>query len=284
MDKQRLRDFLAEKTGQCKILVVGDIMLDKYYYGEVTRISGEAPVPITRVESSSEKLGGGANIAYSLAVLGCKVSIAGFVGKDSHCESLVEKFNHYGIDASGLIYTDRPTTTKVRIMSGNQQMFRLDFEAKQDIELQDMARFEQYIGEKFTGVIINVTHFGLFIKLPQFGVDGLLYCGSFKNYANYNSERGTLSVDGKVYALGMEIQVVVFAIDLEQRKISFVRPEDLSKKELLGLIKERDYLLSREQKTKRKEIKSTHEILAEIDDESMSRVAKNEDISIRNAH
>ena len=143
---------------------------------------------------------------------------------------------------------------------------------------------QQYIGEKFTGVITNVTHFGLFIKLPQFGVDGLLYCGSFKNYANYNSERGTLSVDGKVYALGMEIQVVVFAIDLEQRKISFVRPEDLSKKELLGLIKERDYLLSRELKTKRKEIKSTHEILAEIDDESMSRVAKNEDISIRNAH
>ena len=139
MDKQRLRDFLAEKTGQCKILVVGDIMLDKYYYGEVTRISGEAPVPITRVESSSEKLGGGANIAYSFAVLGCKVSMAGFVGKDSHCESLVEKFNHYGIDAGGLIYTDRPTTTKVRIMSGNQQMFRLDFEAKQDIELQDAS-------------------------------------------------------------------------------------------------------------------------------------------------
>lgn len=150
MDGQRLREFLAVKPNQCKILVVGDIMLDKYYYGEVTRISGEAPVPITRVKSSSEKLGGSANIAYSLAVLGCQVSIAGFVGKDSHCESLVEKFQHYGIDSSGLIYTNRPTTTKVRVMSGNQQMFRVDFEAEQGIELQDMARFEQYIGEKLS--------------------------------------------------------------------------------------------------------------------------------------
>ncbi len=150
MDRQRLKDFLTDRPEQCKVLVVGDIMLDKYYHGEVTRISGEAPVPITRVQSSSEKLGGGANIAYSLAVLGCKVSIAGFVGKDSHCESLVEKFNHYGIDASGLIYTKRPTTTKVRIMSGNRQIFRLDFEADTAIELQDMARFEQYIGGKLS--------------------------------------------------------------------------------------------------------------------------------------
>ncbi|MBQ1919399.1 MAG: D-glycero-beta-D-manno-heptose-7-phosphate kinase, partial [Selenomonas sp.] len=81
MDAQRLRDFLATKPEQCHVLVVGDIMLDKYYYGDVTRISGEAPVPITRVNSSSEKLGGSANIAYSLAVLGCRVSIAGFVGR-----------------------------------------------------------------------------------------------------------------------------------------------------------------------------------------------------------
>ncbi|MBQ1461530.1 MAG: D-glycero-beta-D-manno-heptose-7-phosphate kinase [Selenomonas sp.] len=150
MDAQRLRDFLATKPEQCHVLVVGDIMLDKYYYGDVTRISGEAPVPITRVNSSSEKLGGSANIAYSLAVLGCRVSIAGFVGRDSHCESLVERFKNYGIDTDGLIYTERPTTTKVRIMSGNQQMFRLDFEDDRPIALQDMARYEQYIGEKLS--------------------------------------------------------------------------------------------------------------------------------------
>mgnify|MGYP000163751895 FL=1 len=82
MDKQALMTFLEHKPDKCKVMVVGDIMLDKYYYGEVTRISGEAPVPITRVQQTSEKLGGGANIAYNLAVLGCQTSISGFVGND----------------------------------------------------------------------------------------------------------------------------------------------------------------------------------------------------------
>ena len=148
MDNQMLCQFLEDKPSACKILVTGDIMLDKYYYGEITRISAEAPVPITRVHSSSEKLGGGANIAYSLSVLGCRTGISGFVGRDSHCASMVEKLQHYGIDYSGLIQTERPTTTKVRVMSGNQQMFRLDFEEVGAVPEADSAAFQKYIGEK----------------------------------------------------------------------------------------------------------------------------------------
>ena len=72
MDKQRLYDFVAQKTNKFRILVVGDVMLDKYYYGEVTRISPEAPVPITHVTSSKETLGGAANVAHNLALLGCE--------------------------------------------------------------------------------------------------------------------------------------------------------------------------------------------------------------------
>lgn len=148
MNSQLLCEFLERKTALCKVLVVGDIMLDKYYYGEVTRISGEAPVPITRVRSSNEKLGGGANIAYNLAVLGCKTGLSGFVGDDAHCVSMVEKLADYGIDSAGLIRTDRPTTTKVRIMSGNQQMFRLDFEQVGAMADKDAASFQQYIAER----------------------------------------------------------------------------------------------------------------------------------------
>jgi D-beta-D-heptose 7-phosphate kinase/D-beta-D-heptose 1-phosphate adenosyltransferase len=146
MDNQRLCQFLEEKTSSCKVLVVGDIMLDKYYYGEVTRISGEAPVPITRVHSSDEKLGGGANIAYNLSVLGCQTGLSGFVGDDAHCVSMVEKLADHGIDSAGLIRTDRPTTTKVRIMSGNQQMFRLDFEQVGAVAETYAEAFQQYIG------------------------------------------------------------------------------------------------------------------------------------------
>ena len=84
MERQELYDFVAQKARKCRILVVGDVMLDKYYYGEVTRISPEAPVPITHVTDSKETLGGAANVAHNLALLGCATSIAGFVGEDYH--------------------------------------------------------------------------------------------------------------------------------------------------------------------------------------------------------
>ena len=82
MDKQELSAFVTERSAKCNILVVGDVMLDKYYYGEVNRISPEAPVPITHVTSQKETLGGAANVAHNLARLGCRTSIAGYVGED----------------------------------------------------------------------------------------------------------------------------------------------------------------------------------------------------------
>ena len=123
-----LKDFIANKTGGCNILVVGDLMLDKYYYGEVTRISPEAPVPITHVLETKETLGGAANVAHNLALLGCQTSIAGFVGDDYHGETLVEKLLARDIDYFDLVHLQQPTTTKIRIIGGHQQMLRLDFE------------------------------------------------------------------------------------------------------------------------------------------------------------
>ena len=80
MDKQIMHDFIAGPAAKCHVLVVGDVMLDKYYYGEVTRISPEAPVPVTHVTSQKETLGGAANVAHNLARLGCQIGIAGYVG------------------------------------------------------------------------------------------------------------------------------------------------------------------------------------------------------------
>ena len=126
--KDNLRDFVENKTGGCKILVVGDVMLDKYYYGEVTRISPEAPVPINHILKVKETLGGAANVAHNLALLGCQTSIAGFVGDDHHGETLVDKLLARGIDYFDLVHINQPTTTKIRIIGGHQQMMRLDFE------------------------------------------------------------------------------------------------------------------------------------------------------------
>ena len=123
-----LKAFVADGIGSCKVLVVGDVMLDKYYFGEVSRISPEAPVPIARVMKVKETLGGAANVVHNLALLGCQTSIIGQVGRDNHGEIFLGKLKALGVDYSGVIETSKPTTTKIRVISGHQQMIRLDFE------------------------------------------------------------------------------------------------------------------------------------------------------------
>lgn len=148
MDTKHLYDFVDRCTSKCRILVVGDVMLDKYYYGEVNRISPEAPVPVTHVLRTKETLGGAANVAHNLALLGCETSIAGFVGEDYHCRSLRDQFKSCGVNCQGLITTDRPTTTKLRVIGGHQQMIRLDFEESAPIAGFDADRFFRYISRK----------------------------------------------------------------------------------------------------------------------------------------
>ena len=143
-----LREFVAERTGRCKILVVGDVMLDKYYYSEVRRISPEAPVPIAHVTSEKETLGGAANVAHNLALLGTQVAITGFVGNDYHCQSLMDKFLARGIDFSGLVPTDEPTTTKIRVIGSHQQMLRLDFEDVSPADPIKAAKLLKYVKAK----------------------------------------------------------------------------------------------------------------------------------------
>lgn len=147
-DIDSLYEFVANKTGKCKILVVGDVMLDKYYYGEVTRISPEAPVPVTHITSTKETLGGAANVAHNLALLGCQTSVSGFVGEDYHCQSLMDKFTARGIDYKGLIHTAAPTTTKLRVIGGHQQMIRLDFEETRPVSAPYSTRLMNYIDQK----------------------------------------------------------------------------------------------------------------------------------------
>ena len=129
-----LKNFVADGISACKILVVGDVMLDKYYFGEVTRISPEAPVPIAHVLEVRETLGGAANVAHNLALLGCETSIIGQVGRDNHGEIFRDKLKSLGVNFSGMIETSKPTTTKIRVISGHQQMIRLDFEDASELD------------------------------------------------------------------------------------------------------------------------------------------------------
>ena len=131
---ERLKNFVADGLGACKVLVIGDVMLDKYYFGEVSRISPEAPVPIARVLKVKETLGGAANVVHNLALLGCQTSIIGQIGRDNHGEIFLSKLKNLGVNFSGMIETAKPTTTKIRVISGHQQMIRLDFEDSSELD------------------------------------------------------------------------------------------------------------------------------------------------------
>jgi D-beta-D-heptose 7-phosphate kinase / D-beta-D-heptose 1-phosphate adenosyltransferase len=110
-------------------LVVGDVMLDKYIWGQVERISPEAPVPILQTAFQDEKPGGAANVAMNLAGLGARVTVCGFGGGDQEQQRLESLLADAGVEPSLTTLTGASTTTKLRILSGNQQMMRLDTEA-----------------------------------------------------------------------------------------------------------------------------------------------------------
>ena len=111
-------------------LVIGDVMLDRYLIGDVSRISPEAPVPVVLMKSQHDRAGGAANVAANLALLGIKTHIIGCVGNDGEATILVDLIAKAGIDHSGTIHSDsRPTVAKTRILSGHQQMMRLDQES-----------------------------------------------------------------------------------------------------------------------------------------------------------
>jgi D-beta-D-heptose 7-phosphate kinase/D-beta-D-heptose 1-phosphate adenosyltransferase len=111
-----------------RILVVGDLMLDRYWHGSTSRISPEAPVPIVHVKHNEQRAGGAGNVALNIAALGAKVSLMGFVGVDEAADSLTELLHNAKVLCLFEALNTHPTVTKLRVMSRNQQLIRLDFE------------------------------------------------------------------------------------------------------------------------------------------------------------
>ncbi len=140
MNHEILKNFIENEIDKCRVLVVGDAMLDKYYFGEVTRISPEAPVPINRVTKIKETLGGAANVSHNLSLLGCHTSLIAQIGTENHGDNLVDKLISRGVDILGVMRTEKPTTTKIRVISGHQQMLRLDFEDTAKISDEDAEK------------------------------------------------------------------------------------------------------------------------------------------------
>ena len=138
-------DITQEKIASARVLVVGDAMLDRYWYGAVDRISPEAPVPVVRVTRTEERIGAAANVAYNIVTLGAQASLLTVVGEDeaSHqLEALVAKTGitpYFGRDAR------LKTTVKLRVIGRQQQLIRLDFENTPESEVlaSQSAAFEK---------------------------------------------------------------------------------------------------------------------------------------------
>jgi D-beta-D-heptose 7-phosphate kinase/D-beta-D-heptose 1-phosphate adenosyltransferase len=127
-------EILEAGLGRVRVLVVGDLILDQTFTGTVGRISPEAPIPVVKVESKKNGLGGAGNVANNLSRLGCRVAMASAVGMDHDARLLQEMLTEKGIAADFLVETRRPSTKKLRIVSARQQMLRLDFERTDPIE------------------------------------------------------------------------------------------------------------------------------------------------------
>ncbi|QLE87513.1 bifunctional D-glycero-beta-D-manno-heptose-7-phosphate kinase/D-glycero-beta-D-manno-heptose 1-phosphate adenylyltransferase HldE [Shewanella sp. Scap07] len=113
---------------KAKVLVVGDVMLDRYWTGPTGRISPEAPVPVVRINQNEDRPGGAANVALNIATLGGHVSLAGIVGQDENADALTTGIQALGVTPKWHTVAEKPTITKLRVMSRSQQLIRLDFE------------------------------------------------------------------------------------------------------------------------------------------------------------
>jgi D-beta-D-heptose 7-phosphate kinase/D-beta-D-heptose 1-phosphate adenosyltransferase len=115
---------------KASILVVGDVMLDRYWFGDAARISPEAPVPVVKVKQIDDRPGGAGNVALNIAALGAKVTLLGVTGNDEAANILTEQLTANNVNSKVLQLESIPTITKLRVISRHQQLIRLDFEDK----------------------------------------------------------------------------------------------------------------------------------------------------------
>lgn len=134
LDPARAAGILAEFPTR-RLIVLGDLMLDRFIWGTVRRISPEAPVPVVEVERESQHLGGAGNVVANIVALGAHATPVGVVGDDANADLLMAEFNRAGVDTGGIVRdASRPTTTKTRIVAHSQQVVRADRERRHPVD------------------------------------------------------------------------------------------------------------------------------------------------------
>ncbi|MEJ2619072.1 MAG: bifunctional D-glycero-beta-D-manno-heptose-7-phosphate kinase/D-glycero-beta-D-manno-heptose 1-phosphate adenylyltransferase HldE [Candidatus Thiodiazotropha sp.] len=141
--------FQLPDFSNARVLVVGDLMLDRYWQGAAAKISPEAPVPVVHVHDTEERPGGGANVALNMTSLGVAVTLCGLVGRDEAGEQLAARLTESGVECLLQMSESVPTITKLRVISQHQQLLRLDFEQPMwQLDLTEMTtHYQQRLAE-----------------------------------------------------------------------------------------------------------------------------------------
>ncbi|OQA57828.1 MAG: Bifunctional protein HldE [Candidatus Omnitrophica bacterium ADurb.Bin277] len=144
-EKRRFLDIIAGFR-TVKILVIGDFILDQFVWGNVSRISPEAPVPVVDVKRESYMPGGSLNVANNIRSLAGSAFPCGVVGRDLYGRMLVKTMRHQGIETGGIVYDpSRPTTLKTRVIAHSQQMVRFDREKTEDVSLANLNKILKFV-------------------------------------------------------------------------------------------------------------------------------------------
>lgn len=147
-DQEMLRSYV-DRFSDARILVIGDIMMDRYISGRVSRISPEAPVPVVEVERRTEMLGGAANVVNNLAALRARPILCGVVGDDRPGQSILGLLREKALQTEGiLVVADRATSIKTRVIAHTQQVVRYDWEDQDELEPGNIQRLLEFVRER----------------------------------------------------------------------------------------------------------------------------------------
>ncbi len=178
-------DLLKEhidKFAMARVLVIGDIIMDRYFWGDVSRISPEAPVPVVQVKQETRMLGGAANVIHNMATLGAKPVLCGVVGEDRTGKKILDMITGMGLMTDGIVVEqDRPTSIKTRVVAHSQQVVRFDRESVAKIRPESMERLLEFIEkrlDKIDAIVVSDYGKGVISKPLMKGLRDLVGSGS----------------------------------------------------------------------------------------------------------
>ena len=183
-------ETLKPRLQQARVLVVGDVMLDRYWFGDVSRISPEAPVPVAKIEKTEHRAGGAANVARNVAALGGQAVLLSVIGDDEAGDCLNALMAEHGVETVLIRDQNIATTVKLRVVARNQQLIRLDFEDAPTHEVLNgvKSRFHELLAE--CDIVI----------LSDYGKGGLTHVVSFIEWARQAGKPVLIDPKGDDYA------------------------------------------------------------------------------------